>query len=125
MSINKNWIFRELQQATADLTISKRSDLFETIGEGSVDDLAIDFNNFLHAAKPYLKLSDRSGLELLIAIDEKLNRISGGENVELWTVDAFINHDVWNEIRDNATIAIKHFGWSNRCANLPTAASET
>ncbi len=117
MSIDKNWIFRELQQATADLTISKRSDLFETIGEGSVDDLAIDFNNFLHAAKPYLKLSDRSGLELLIAIDEKLNRISGGENVELWTVDAFINNDVWNEIRDNATIAIEHFRWSNRHAN--------
>lgn len=117
MTKNKDWILRELQQATVDLTITSKPDLLDTIGEGLVDDLALDFNNYLATAKPYLNSTDNSGLNLLTVIDEKLKRISGEDNCELWTIDAFINDDVWKEIRRDAAIAIKHFGWSDSHAN--------
>lgn len=110
-SINKQWIFKELKKATKNITITTSDELQAVVGEASLDELALDFENFLTAATPFLQEADLEGLKLLQSIDNKLERISGASNRELWTARAFLEDQRWAEIRQDAWIAIEYFDW--------------
>ena len=97
-SRNRQWVFAELKNATKNLTISSVDDLDKEVGGGSVDEIALEFDNYLSAATPHLELENPIGLKLLKIIDEELEKISGTENSELWTKNAFLEHEKWNRI---------------------------
>ena len=111
-SRNKQWVFAELKNVTNYLTISSIDDFDQAVGLSVVDDIALDFDNYLSAARPYLELENPIGLKLLNSIDEELEKVSGAENSELWTKHAFLEHEKWNRIRSFANEAVKHFNWA-------------
>ena len=111
-SRNKQWVFAELKNVTNYLTISSIDDFDQAVGLSVVDDIALDFDNYLSAARPYLELENPIGLKLLNSIDEELEKVSGAENSELWTKHAFLEHEKWSRIRCFANEAVKHFNWA-------------
>ncbi len=110
-TIDDNWILEELKKATKNLTITTIEDLDSVIGEASLDELALDFDNILEVATPFLLENDHKGLVILRDIDEHLELISGIENEHLWTARAFLEDSVWDAIRLKAKAAIEYFNW--------------
>lgn len=63
--------------------------MYKVIRDASLDELVLDFDNLLSAATPFHIESNVHGLNLLKAIDEQLDKISGWKNEALRTEDAF------------------------------------
>ena len=95
-----------------ELSLENKDDLREAIRDMSLDELALDFDNFISAATPFLIESDVHGLNFLNAINVQLTKISGQENAELWTEDAFFTDENWKSIKEKAQLAIRHFSWN-------------
>jgi len=112
MTVDKEWIFTELKKAALGLTTTTIEDLLAVFGEDSLDELALDFNNFYRAAIPFLQETDQLGLSLLSDIDEHLDKISGRINAEMWTHKSFLHHGEWASIRKKAVTASQHFSWN-------------
>lgn len=111
MTVDREWVFTGLKKATIGLTTSSVEDLITVFGDDSLDELALDFENFYKAAAPFLEEADQFGLSLLSEIDQHLENLSGRMNLEMWTHKAFLYHSEWEKIRQQAIIASQHFSW--------------
>jgi hypothetical protein len=78
------------------------------------DEIALDYDNCCGWAlegykAPVLTDEQRSSL---VALDERLNRMSGKHNAELWTDEALRCSPEWDEVRKDARRIMDSFGWS-------------
>ena len=78
------------------------------------DEIAIDFDNWCRwalqgADAPPLTEEQRSSL---IALNSRLDRMSGEHNAELWTDEALRYNSEWDDVRNDARRILDAFGWS-------------
>ena len=76
------------------------------------DELALDFDQWLSVATSHARLAPEH-LDRLLAINRKLEQMSGSHNAQLWTLDALANSSEWSSIRALAGDALKDLGWSS------------
>ena len=76
-------------------------------------EIADDFANWCRWAlagymAPALTNQQRSSL---LALEARLNRMSGQHNAALWTDDALRSHPEWAAVREEAQQTLMAFGW--------------
>lgn len=77
-------------------------------------EIADEFDNWCRwalrgAHAPQLTDQQRSAL---IALDKRLDEMSGEEHAELWSEDALRSRPEWDEVRDEAREILDLFGWA-------------
>ncbi|MFT5696325.1 MAG: hypothetical protein ACI9QQ_002305 [Myxococcota bacterium] len=102
-----------LYTAIYNLSLSSREALAShAADEGCADRLAFWFDEgYTGYMEGMTTLPEDAQLLTLQALDSALNAISGPENFELWTDDAFTNDECWEEIRTLAQKILVEFGW--------------
>lgn len=96
-----------LLKALGRLALPAEEQIAHLSGRGllpSADELALDLHDGAvlvpqFVAKGWLTSRDAT---VITAVDEMLERMSGPENVELWTVDALKQAPEWEEVRRRA-----------------------
>jgi hypothetical protein len=78
------------------------------------DEIALDFDNWCRwalkgVAAPLLTDEQRSSL---VALDSRLEEMSGESNADLWTDDALQCRPEWDDVREDAHRILDAFGWS-------------
>ncbi len=71
------------------------------IGNGSVDELALEFGDVASMADARLKQGEISKAQhdKIVVLDAVLDRMSGRENAALWTADALRSSEEWEGVR--------------------------
>ena len=79
------------------------------------DELALEYeeSQLAFLASPASALLTRQQRQDLRAIDSILEAMSGPENIELWSIQALHECDVWNDVRELAQTALLAMGWSS------------
>lgn len=78
------------------------------------DEIAIDFDSYCQwALEGYQapKLSNEQRTSLL-ALNTRLDEMSGQQNADLWTDDALRTRAEWEQVRSDARKILDVFGWS-------------
>jgi hypothetical protein len=80
--------------------------------EGSVDELALEFDDLYVPLAPQLAQLDipHLAIEKLIRLDELLARMSGPQHAELWEPDALVTSHEWSEVRRLASGIVRDIG---------------
>jgi hypothetical protein len=76
---------------------------------GSADELALEFHDSVLLLGQLVDdgLLDEQDAEAVLAVDRKLNEMSGGKNRVLWTAEALGREECWSEVRRLASLALK------------------
>jgi hypothetical protein len=77
------------------------------------DEIAIDFDSYCQWAlegyqAPDLSSEQRSSL---LALNTRLDQMSGQKNADLWTDDALRTRAEWEQVRNDARKILAVFGW--------------
>lgn len=113
-------IMKELRSSLCLLAGDGR-DALNALPDGCVkaDELALDYNNWLEIAVANCGTALRSGQrEALAQVDQLLDQMSGASNARLWTEEAVISDDRWEQVRAAAKHAVDSMGW-DCSANKP------
>jgi hypothetical protein len=87
----------------------------ESIGaDNSADELALEFSDTLLAITREISrgVLSRDQFASLAALDNKLSRMSGYENKEMWTFQALREADEWQQVRAAAAECLSLLGGS-------------
>lgn len=78
----------------------------------AADELALEHEEtqaaFLKVARPLLSSQQH---EVVRRLDQQLERISGPENMQLWTVEGLTTAPEWDCVRDLAATVLREMGW--------------
>lgn len=76
------------------------------------DELALLFDDCMRLAESTPGYADLTELqrEMLIALDRRLEELSGPDNARFWTTEALANNTVWQEIRARAAQLLSLLG---------------
>lgn len=101
------WRKESLKEALAILAADPAKQLEHLRGlglPGAIDELALDYDA-VAAAADYMLLSKELGENQSVAVkelNERLLRMSGHANADLWTPDALSSAPEWKEVRSRA-----------------------
>jgi hypothetical protein len=111
--INRDFILDGVRKSVEALAADGETAL-ALMPQGTVraDELALEFDNFGHAALETLgeEMTDVQRDSLKI-IDCLLDAMSGQHQSHLWTDDAVRSDPKWQEVREAARRALSEFGW--------------
>ncbi|MCB9892123.1 MAG: hypothetical protein H6833_10785 [Planctomycetes bacterium] len=113
MTVDVEWITRELQSSLR-LLAADGPEALACLPDGCLkaDELALDYDNFLHA---YLgnvgDVVSSAQRAALLRVDELLTAMSGSHRAHLWTDDAVRRDARWAAVRAAAREALGTLGW--------------
>lgn len=102
-SADQAWLRSETLAALHRLAAPADAQIRE-LGSGHPDDLALDLDAVLGAYLATGALTEEQSAALG-EVDEQLDRMSGGENADLWTHEGLRNASEWANVRRLATRA--------------------
>lgn len=114
VEVNREWITSELRSLLQALASTGEVSLaHEPAGSCRADELALDYNNLVHA------FVGNFGAELsaeqqasLLRVDVLFDAMSRPVQPELWTDDAVRRHPRWAEVRAAAQNALAALSWT-------------
>lgn len=74
------------------------------------DELALDYSDALGVAENFRDRFSQEIWSALAGIDRTLSAMSGPDNAELWTDDAVITNQRWEQVRDAARSVLAMLG---------------
>ena len=115
MSVDREWITRELRSALRGLAAPGREALASAPdGTVTADELALHYDNFVQAyLGNFPDEISQAQREALLAVDAMLETMTGPGKAELWTEDAVVNHPAWSAVRAAARHALATLAWGD------------
>src|SRR5438128_9533542 len=105
------WVLRQLRDSLATLAASshQQAEHIRQLGNASVDELGLEFDDIAPAALAMTGPSELNSdqREAIAALDDQLSRMSGPEHSELWTVEALNSALEWTKVRELAQEALR------------------
>jgi hypothetical protein len=106
-------VMKQLQSSLCLLAGEGRAAL-DALPDGCVkaDELALDYNHWLEVAAANwgtrLRPEQR---DALAQVDQLLDQMSGASNARLWTEEAVVSDNRWEQVRSAARRAVESMGW--------------